>query len=143
MKEGMGSIPSQKFYDIRRKVIKDKHSVEIDELIELTNKHQSKFDIINHWKHDKLTNNQKYNGSSYISKRARTFPISYDILFMDDTTCMNNFDFPLIVLSFEDYNKIRQLFAFGFIPGREAKDFAKFLNDIKKKNKSKYTSFHC
>lgn len=50
---------------------------------------------------------------------------------MDDTTCINQFDFPLLTLSFEDYNKIRQILAFGFIPGRETKHFSNFLNDIK------------
>lgn len=131
-KPGMGSIPAKHFYEFRRKIIKQKQTKEIGNFLKKCDEFSNLFFIYNHWKKDLLTNIQKFNGSSFISKRFINLPIAADIVFLDDTTCVDEYDFPLITLCFEDQNKYREILAFGFMAGREFDHFKNFLEDIKK-----------
>lgn len=110
---------------------KNKELNEIELFIQNCENIKDIFHIVNHWKTEQLTNVTKYNGSTFISKRFYDLNIATDIVFMDDTCCVNYFDFPLICITFEDFNGVRQLLAFGFLPSKEEKDFNSFLYDIK------------
>ena len=126
------SIPSKKFHNIRYKEMLKRQSKEIENFIEESKNHEEKFHIFHHWRTDQISKIKKYNGSSYVSKSFTNLLISSDIVYMDDTCCINIFDFPLITITFQDFNAIRQLLAFGFLAGREAKHFEAFLSDVKK-----------
>ena len=125
------NIISRKFYDIRRAVKRNLQKNEIADLLKNCENYLNYFNIIHHWKIDTLTKIKKYNGSAFIAKRFSNLPIALDVVFMDDTTCVDQYDFPLITICFEDYNKARQILAFSFIPGREKVHFKSFLQDVK------------
>lgn len=125
------TIRARKFYDIRRTVKKNMQKNEINDLLAKCENYLNYFHIIHHWKPDNITKTKKYNGSAFISKRFSNLPIATDVVFMDDTCCVNQYDFPLVVISFEDYNESRQILAYSFIPGREKDHFKTFLFDVK------------
>ena len=115
--------------------MKKRQSSEIDELIQKSNLYNNEFYVLHHWRTDLITKVKKYNGSSFISKKFINWEIAHDICFMDDTCCINIFDFPLITITFEDFNEKRQILAFGFLAGRGEEYFVSFLNDVKEKLK--------
>lgn len=125
------NIISCKFYDLRRAVKKNIQKNEIADLLKNCENYLNYFNTIHHWKNDSLTKIKKYNGSAFIAKRFSKITIALDVVFMDDTVCTNQYDFPLVTICFEDYNKALQLLAFSFIPGREKDHFKTFLLDVK------------
>ena len=129
-------IPARKFYDIRRSITKLLQKGEIEDYLSNCEKYLNYFYTIHHWKKDNLTIIMKFNGSSFISRRFDSLPIALDVVFMDDTTCVNIYDFPLVTICFEDYNKTRQILAFALIPGREQHHFRSFLMDVKAHTKN-------
>ena len=126
-----GTIPSRKFYDIRRKITKTMQKSEIDDFNNNCERYINYFHIIHHWKKVNVTNVMKYNGTFILARRFDLLPIALDVVFMDDTACVNIYGFPLVTICFEDYNKVRQILSFSFIPGREQHHFKSFLVDVK------------
>ena len=139
--EDFSSIPAQNFYDIRRTILRNLTANQITDYLEKSEQILPHFKITHHWRNDTVLKIKKFNGSTFVARIFENSLIAHDIVTLDDTCCINSYDFPLVILSFMDQNNTRQIHSFGIIPGREISHFEMFLTDVKNNIKHNFRVF--
>lgn len=94
-------------YESSRTAIRERYQHQVQNLIQNSESKYIKLFFIQHF-----WDEQTYLGSTFISRRFVGMPFAEDILLVDDTSCTNKFNYPIIIAIGLDENRISQLIVF-------------------------------
>lgn len=126
------SISADQLYNISRKDLFERFN---DEIIKLHNSFDTWNKEYSFFFHEI---NGNFNGITLINRRIVCTPYASDIVVIDDTMCINRYQYPVIPCFCYDDNDRAQMLAVGIIVGKTTNDFMQFLNDLKKMLKYEY-----